>query len=116
MPSTLTSPAEPMAVLPQPYLLFLGDITEFAYAKTAVGLRDWADNRCLGEFACPGATVSTVLSSKTPRCAQGSKQPCSGMAKPRSRVNSLRMLRKLGGMGTPGGTEKAKPWACPGPW
>ena len=29
-------------VLPQPYLLFLGDVTEAGYAKTAFGLRDWA--------------------------------------------------------------------------
>ena len=29
-------------LLPQPYLLFLGDTTEPGYAKTAFGLRDWA--------------------------------------------------------------------------
>ena len=28
--------------LPAPYLLFLGDVTNVAYAKTALGLRDWA--------------------------------------------------------------------------
>ena len=27
--------------LPQPYLLFLGDVTEAGFAKTAFGLRDW---------------------------------------------------------------------------
>src|SRR3546814_9017022 len=47
--------------LPQPYLLFLGDIVEPAYAKTAFGLRDWAPERCVGEFACVGAKVSAGL-------------------------------------------------------
>jgi hypothetical protein len=28
--------------LPSPYLLFLGDVTEPLFAKTAYGLRDWA--------------------------------------------------------------------------
>ena len=47
--------------LPTPYLLFLGDTTEEAYAKTAFGLRDWAPEKCVGEYALPGATVTTGL-------------------------------------------------------
>jgi uncharacterized NAD-dependent epimerase/dehydratase family protein len=47
--------------LPSPYLLFLGDITELPYAKTALGLRDWAPEKCVGEYALPGATVTTGL-------------------------------------------------------
>lgn len=47
--------------LPAPYLLFLGDITEPQYAKTAFGLRDWAADKCVGECACAGATVTTGL-------------------------------------------------------
>jgi uncharacterized NAD-dependent epimerase/dehydratase family protein len=47
--------------LPSPYLLFLGATTEPAYAKTAFGLADWARVRCVGEYALPGATVSTGL-------------------------------------------------------
>jgi hypothetical protein len=39
--------------LPQPYLLFLGDVTEAPFAKTAFGLRDWAPNMCVGECALP---------------------------------------------------------------
>jgi uncharacterized NAD-dependent epimerase/dehydratase family protein len=58
--------ARPQHVLPQPYLLFLGDITEPGYAKTAFGLRDWARDRCVGEFACAAATVSTGLPFLTP--------------------------------------------------
>jgi len=57
----MTQPALPVLDLPQPYLLFLGDITEPEYAKTAFGLRDWARERCVGEYACPGGTVSTGL-------------------------------------------------------
>ena len=47
--------------LPAPYLLFLGDVTEAGYAKTAFGLRDWARELCVGEFAMPEATVTTGL-------------------------------------------------------
>ena len=53
--------------LPYPYLLFLGDTTEPAYAKTAFGLRDWVPERCIGEWACEGATVTTGLPRLTPR-------------------------------------------------
>src|SRR5215211_8054681 len=59
-------PRAAMAALPQPYLLFLGDTTEPGYAKTAFGLRDWAPERCLGEFACEGASVTTGLRFLTP--------------------------------------------------
>jgi uncharacterized NAD-dependent epimerase/dehydratase family protein len=53
-------------VLPHPYLLFLGDTTEPAYAKTAFGLRDWVPERCIGEWACAEATVTTGLPRLTP--------------------------------------------------
>ena len=57
-----TSAADSLAInLPQPYLLFLGDTVEPGYAKTAFGLRDWARERCVGEFALPSATVSAGL-------------------------------------------------------
>ena len=53
-------------VLPQPYLLFLGDTVAPGYAKTAFGLRDWARDKCIGEYALPSATVSTGLAKLTP--------------------------------------------------
>lgn len=59
-------PTASATVLPQPYLLFLGDTTEPGYAKTAFGLRDWAGDKCVGEHACSGATVSTGLETMTP--------------------------------------------------
>ncbi len=68
--------------LPSPYLLFLGDTTERGYAKTAFGLRDWAPERCVGEWACPGATVTTHLAKVTPReaFALGAKALVIGVA------------------------------------
>jgi uncharacterized NAD-dependent epimerase/dehydratase family protein len=56
----------PMPDLPYPYLLFLGDAPHPAYIKTALGLRDWAGQRCLGEYALPEATVSTGLARISP--------------------------------------------------
>jgi uncharacterized NAD-dependent epimerase/dehydratase family protein len=56
--------------LPQPYLLFLGDTVEPGYAKTAFGLRHWASDRCVGEFALPSATVSTGLPKLSPKEAR----------------------------------------------
>jgi uncharacterized NAD-dependent epimerase/dehydratase family protein len=68
--------------LPQPYLLFLGDVVEPAFAKTAFGLRDWAGERCVGEFALPGARVSTGLPILDPEtaAARGARSMVIGVA------------------------------------
>ena len=68
--------------LPSPYLLFLGDTTEQGYAKTAFGLRDWAPERCVGEWSCAGGTVTTHLPKLTPReaFARGAKSLVIGVA------------------------------------
>ena len=58
--------------LPQPYLLFLGDITEPTYAKTAFGLRDWARERCVGEWSCSDRTVTLGLPRLSPAQAHAS--------------------------------------------
>src|SRR4030095_16564162 len=58
--------------LPQPYLLFLGDVTEPTYAKTAFGLRDWARERCVGEWSCSDATVTLGLPRLRPAQAHAS--------------------------------------------
>ena len=77
-------PLVPQALeaLPGPYLLFLGDTTESGYAKTAYGLRDWAPERCVGEFSCEGATVTTGLRFLTPAeaAAQGARSMVIGVA------------------------------------
>jgi uncharacterized NAD-dependent epimerase/dehydratase family protein len=69
-------------LLPQPYLLFLGDITDAEYAKTAFGLRDWARERCVGEYACAGTTVTTGLPFLTPAdaAAKGARALVIGVA------------------------------------
>jgi uncharacterized NAD-dependent epimerase/dehydratase family protein len=70
--------------LAAPYLLFLGDATEPGYVKTAFGLRDWAGERCLGEFALPGATVTAGLAPMTPgeAAARGARSMVVGVANP----------------------------------
>ena len=62
--------------------MFLGDTTEKSYAKTAFGLRDWAPDRCVGEWSCGGATVSTDLPRLTPKeaRARGAKALVIGVA------------------------------------
>ena len=84
---TLARPeGEPSAglSLPGPYLLFLGDTVEPGYAKTAYGLRDWAGDRCVGEWALPGGSVSTGLQSLSPRTAaeRGARSLLIGVATP----------------------------------
>jgi len=69
-------------VLPQPYLLFLGDTTSAPHAKTAFGLRDWARDLCVGEYALPAATVTTGLPRLTPAeaRARGARSMVIGVA------------------------------------
>lgn len=70
--------------LPSPYLLFLGDTVEPGYAKTAFGLRDWSTKKCLGEWALPGASVTTGLDWMTPSAAvkHGARALVVGVANP----------------------------------
>lgn len=74
--------------LPQPYLLFLGDIVEPGYAKTAFGLRDWAPERCVGEFTCGTTAISTGLPYLTPAQARaaGAEAMVIGVANPGGRI------------------------------
>ena len=55
-----------LLALPQPYLLFVGDITVARFAKTAFGLYDWARASCVGEYALSPAAVTTGLPRMTP--------------------------------------------------
>ncbi len=76
--------ASPSLELPSPYLLFLGDITEPAFAKTAFGLKDWAPDKCLGEIGLTGCTVSVGLPRLTPAeaRARGARALVLGVANP----------------------------------
>src|SRR3546814_452939 len=68
------------------------------------------------EAACRALTVSVALSSSTPCRDHASRQPWSGGSMPRSSRSSFMMFCSDGGRGTPGRTEKQRPWAWPGPW
>jgi uncharacterized NAD-dependent epimerase/dehydratase family protein len=81
--SAATWPAPPAVhVLEAPYLLFLGDAVEPGFAKTALGLRDWAGDKCLAEHALPAATVSTGLPRMSPAeaAAAGARSLVIGVA------------------------------------
>lgn len=71
-------------VLPQPYVLFLGDTTIRGFAKTAFGLRDWAPDKCVGELRLPGGTVTTGLDTLTAveAYARGARALLIGVANP----------------------------------
>jgi uncharacterized NAD-dependent epimerase/dehydratase family protein len=74
--------------LPSPYLLFLGDVTDPTYAKTAFGLRDWARERCIGELSCGAGTVTTELPRLTPAeaRARGARSLVIGIANEGGRI------------------------------
>src|SRR5260370_18750531 len=70
--------------LPQPYLLVLGDVASVPHANTGVGPRDWARERCVGEYGLPAPTVTTDLPRLTPAQAnaQGAQSLVIGVAPP----------------------------------
>ena len=78
----------PPTALPSPYLLFLGATTDPVLAKTAFGLRDWAPERCVGEFALPEATVTLELPRLSPAEARlrGARALLLGVAAPGGRI------------------------------
>ncbi|HEY0686551.1 MAG TPA: N-acetyltransferase DgcN [Steroidobacter sp.] len=49
-----------------PYLLFLGDVTELAAAKTAAGILQWRPELCIGQIRAPGGTVDLGLPEMRP--------------------------------------------------
>lgn len=82
--NALSKPALGALELPQPYLLFLGDMTEPGFAKTAFGLRDWSPERCIGEYRLSDDTVSARLPAMTPALASanGARALVIGVANP----------------------------------
>ena len=59
MPATLQ--------LNTPYLIFLGDQTCMADAKTALGIVQWAPKACLGQLRFANGTIDTGLPDMTPQ-------------------------------------------------
>jgi uncharacterized NAD-dependent epimerase/dehydratase family protein len=88
MPLNAPAADMPLLDLPQPYLLFLGDIVEPGYAKTAFGLRDWARERCVGELACSPDAISVGLPRLTPAEARacGARSMIIGVANVGGRI------------------------------
>jgi uncharacterized NAD-dependent epimerase/dehydratase family protein len=86
---TLIPPATDLVRLdlPRPYLLFLGDVTEAGYAKTAFGLRDWAREHCVGELSFANA-ISVGLPKLTPAEARacGARSMVIGVANVGGRI------------------------------
>jgi uncharacterized NAD-dependent epimerase/dehydratase family protein len=56
--------------LPQPYLVFIADIDDPRYAKTAKGLIDWVPEQCTGEWALPGNALRLGLPVLEPAAAR----------------------------------------------
>lgn len=56
-------------VLRKPYLLFVGRATTEADAKTALGIRDWARESCLGQLRLSGSKVDLGLPEMSPEQA-----------------------------------------------
>jgi uncharacterized NAD-dependent epimerase/dehydratase family protein len=71
-----------MIELPAPYVLYLGDPSASAYAKTAIGLKDWAPEKCLSEYACGESsfTIGLPRLSLPDAAAQGARSMVIGVA------------------------------------
>ncbi|CAM3528925.1 hypothetical protein VA7868_02264 [Vibrio aerogenes CECT 7868] len=52
--------------IPQPYLLFLGDVSDPLAAKTARGIHAWRPQASVGQMSLSGCTVSLGLPELTP--------------------------------------------------
>ena len=103
------------------YLLWTNGLTDNAISRVAFAtyknIVTFSHPRSLWEFAWLFLTVRQALSRRTPWAAHPARWPCPGREKPgMSRSSSLNMFPRLGGGGTPGLTEKQRPWAWPGPW
>ncbi|MGY6554300.1 MAG: DUF1611 domain-containing protein [Wenzhouxiangella sp.] len=55
--------------MPKPYLLFLADVDDPRYTKTAQGLFDWVPEQCVGEWALPGNMLRLGLPVLDPAAA-----------------------------------------------
>ena len=51
--------------LKPPYLVFLGDVEDHAYAKTAYGLAQWAADKCIAQLRYAGCDIDAGLPDMT---------------------------------------------------
>ncbi|MGF1793503.1 DUF1611 domain-containing protein [Photobacterium profundum] len=89
--------------IPQPYLLFLGDVTDPLSAKTAQGIHQWRPDVCVGQIRLTDETVSLGLDDLSLQEAKelGAKTLMIGTANaggyiPASWVNTLEQALELG--------------------
>ena len=68
----------------KPYLLLVGDVENPINAKTALGLRDWVPEACLGQLRFTDRAVDLQISEMTPgeAAARGAKTLVIGIAPP----------------------------------
>ncbi len=55
-----------------PYLLFFGDVPDKLAAKTGLGIVDWREDWCLGQYRLPGCAADSGLPDITPEQARQS--------------------------------------------
>lgn len=75
-------------MIERPYLVFLGDVTSRAFAKTAFGVVDWLGEACIGYWRLEGCTVDLALPLTPPhRAAElGAKSLLVGVAPAGGRI------------------------------
>ena len=95
-----------------PYLLFLGDTTERGYAKTAFGLRDWARERCVGEWSCAGRRSRPSLPRLTPRGGARARRAGAGDRRRQFGRRDRRELDSLADRSARVGTRHDQRHAC----
>lgn len=90
----------PMLDLPTPYLLFLGDVTEPGFAKTAYGLREWVPDICVGELDFVGTVLTTGLPrmSAAEGVAKGARAVVIGVAHPGGALHESWIAPLVGAM------------------
>jgi uncharacterized NAD-dependent epimerase/dehydratase family protein len=74
--------------LRKPYLLMIGDVESPVAAKTALGLKDWVPEACLGQLRSTASAVDVGLPDLSPReaAARGAKTLVVGIAPPGGRL------------------------------
>jgi uncharacterized NAD-dependent epimerase/dehydratase family protein len=55
--------------IPQPYLLFMGDVPDSGSAKTGLGLVDWRRDWCVAQWRLPGCGVDLQIPDMSPEQA-----------------------------------------------
>ena len=89
-------------MIPSPYLLYLGNLTEALSVKTSRGVAAWRPELCIGEFRGEACTLTVGLDhlSFAQAYAQGAKTliigKCSMCASPLQTCPSAMVARALG--------------------